>query len=225
MYYVYKIMDPTGKHKPYIGKGTALRMFHHWHEFQLHGKHPHNYKLTKMFRYLDRKGMKPKYVKVFETDSEEAAYTHERILTEDVGLENLSNLRIGGGSWNPDEEQRRKMSFAAKGRTFSEEHRKKLSQAHKGKILSEEHKLKISAKTCGRYFTEEHRRKISNSLVGHRCGMSGRKHTKETRKKMSEALKGKKNALGCKRSEETRKKMSEAAQRCWARRRNDKSGS
>ena len=87
------------------------------------------------------------------------------------------------------EEDRRKMSEAAKGRTHSEETKRKMSNAHRGKLKSEETK-----------------RKMSDAQRGNTKAL-GYTHTEESRRKMSEAKKGRVF------SEEHKRKLSEAAKR------------
>ena len=87
------------------------------------------------------------------------------------------------------EEDRRKMSDAAKGRVLSEETKRKMSDAHKGKLKSEETK-----------------RKMSDAQRGNTKWL-GKSHSEETKRKMSEAKKGRVF------SEEHKRKLSEAAKR------------
>jgi hypothetical protein len=159
------ISDPTGKHCPYFGKGTNNRYNWHWKEFKKKGFHQDNYKLTKMFKHLERQGLEPKYKQIFQTNSEQAAYQCEEFCTRYYGLENLSNLQHGGfGTYDVSEETRLKMSKTRRGRKhtwgnkiakarkgfkFSEESKKKMSRSHTGKKLSEEHKKKMSKLTTG----------------------------------------------------------------------------
>lgn len=100
---------------------------------------------------------------------------------------------------HPDEEQRRKMSEAAKGKILSEETkkkisarkknisdetRKKMSESHKGKFKSEETKRKISESSKGKIVSSETRKKLSEIS-------KGKVITNEHKRKLSEKLKGK----------------------------------
>lgn len=92
-----------------------------------------------------------------------------------------------------NEETRKKISKAGKGRKHSPETIKKLKEIHKGKKIRPDNYV----------YTEEHKRKMSEANKGRG---KGRKLSQETRKKMSESRKGK-VAYIC--TDETRKKMSE----------------
>ena len=63
-----------------------------------------------------------------------------------------------------NEETRRKMSEAHKGRTFTEEHCRNLSDSLKGQIFSEEHRKKLSEANKGKVLSEETRKKISEAM-------------------------------------------------------------
>jgi hypothetical protein len=204
-YYVYRISDPTGEHYPYYGKGTENRMFWHWDVFQIKGYHPDNYNLTKMFRHIRSCFLIPEYKKIFETNSEEAAYKCEEFCTEYYGLNNLSNI-VHGGIAPPSrlgflhtEETKHKISRALSGekspmygKKMSEESCRKSSEAHKG------HKV-----------TEETKQKISESMKGKRNGL-GYRHTVSAKRKISEAKSGEQHHFfGKVRSMETKRKISQ----------------
>lgn len=125
------------------------------------------------------------------------------------------------GSGKPNEETRRKMSEAMKGKPhkpLSEEHKQKISKAlkgrpnpKKGKPKSEETKQKMSEAmkgeknpNYGKPLSEEHRQKLSEAH-------KGKKASEETRRKMSEAQSGEKHPnYGKPRSEETKRRCSES---------------
>lgn len=90
---------------------------------------------------------------------------------------------------------------------FNEEHRRRLSIAQKGKALTEETRRKISESKTGTRLTIEHRHKISESLMGKR-------HTEEARRRMSVARSGQTMKP---QSEEHRRKISEGLKRAWKR--------
>jgi len=123
------------------------------------------------------------------------------------------NLEYGGnGKGKVNEETKKKLSKAHKGKKRSEEHSRKIAQANKGKKhseetkrklseislnMSEETKKKMSEAQKGRKVSEEHRKKIYEAF-------KGKKHSEETKRKLSEANKGKKM------SKESIKKISES---------------
>lgn len=92
---------------------------------------------------------------------------------------------------HPSEEQKRKMSEAAKRRVASEEGKRKLSEASKGKTpwnkgvpCYEETRKKLSEVNKGKQFSEETRKKISEAN-------KGKHRSEEHKRKISEAMKGK----------------------------------
>lgn len=113
------------------------------------------------------------------------------------------------------EENKRKISIAMMGKSFSEEHKRKIGAASRrrhpsneakqkmrdakiGKPLSEEHKRKLGEVRRGKHFSDEHKQKLREANLG--------KHyaSKETRQKMREAHLGKYH------SEESKQKMSKS---------------
>lgn len=106
-------------------------------------------------------------------------------------------------------ETRKKLSEIGKNRKYSEETRRKMSETRKGhkynlgNKLSEEHKKKISKVHKGKKLSEETKKKISEAN-------KGKKLSGETRKKLGETKKGNKYMLGKHHSEESRKKISDA---------------
>lgn len=107
------------------------------------------------------------------------------------------NMTWGGdGSLGlkPNEEARKKMSMAQRGRRHTEETKRKIGLAHKGNTygsltkgfkMSEAQKRLLSFLARGRRASEETRQKMSAS-------QRGRKHSEETKQKISRANKGKK---------------------------------
>lgn len=97
---------------------------------------------------------------------------------------------------------RTQISLARKGHKHTKETRIKMSQSHKGQIpwnkgktgivkLSDETKKRISIASKNRKpASEETRTKISQAKLGHKTGMTGKKHTEETKRKMSQNMKG-----------------------------------
>lgn len=70
---------------------------------------------------------------------------------------------------NINQETRRKLSEALKGKPLSEEHKKRLSESHKGKPRSEETRKKISEYRKGKHNSEEARRKMKLSQQARRA--------------------------------------------------------
>ena len=109
------------------------------------------------------------------------------------------NKTIGGTSIktiHPDEETRRKMSEAKKGKpphnkgkSISVEQKAKLSEALKGKPLSEETRAKMSEAQKGKTLSEEHRQKMSEAKKGKSPHNKGKPMSVEQKTKLSETLK------------------------------------
>ena len=135
---------------------------------------------------------------------------------QELGEENVYNLKSGGLNNIHSDETRRKMKEAKTGeknpnygKTMSEEQKLKLSEANTGenhpnygKTLSDETKKKLSDAKIGKSLSEEHKRKMSEARTGENHPMFGKHHSGETKLKMSEAH------IGKTLSEETKLKLS-----------------
>lgn len=103
-YYVYVYSDPRkhgiynyGKYKfdyePfYIGKGKNNRLYNHMQPKKLS---KNTYKSNKINKIL-KSGLKPIIVKIEDNISEKKSLKFERNLIESIGIENLTNIKIGG---------------------------------------------------------------------------------------------------------------------------------
>lgn len=78
------------------------------------------------------------------------------------------------------------------GNNPNEETRKKIGAAHRGKVVSEETRAKQSTASTGRRHSEEAKTKISLSSEGEKHWNYGQTRSLETRRKISASLKGKK---------------------------------
>lgn len=210
-YYVYQLIDPRTDIVFYIGKGQKRRMYTHVNEV-IRGRVPNgNDRLGNKIKKIINFELKVKYKKVLITDDEQEAYTTEKKLIKEIGLENLCNLTGGGEGGAPTG---KKHHFF--GKSLSKEHKKKLSEAHKGKKLSEEHKEKIGNSHKGnqyhkgKFHSDETKYKMSINRAGKNHPMFGKNHTSETKRKISDAKKGQipwnKGKIGVY-SEETLNKM------------------
>jgi hypothetical protein len=89
-----------------------------------------------------------------------------------------------------DEEHKKKIGKAMKGRVLTDEWKEKIRQSNSGKKRSEETKKRISKSQIGRKYSQEIKDKWSQQRKGHIV-------TEETRKKISEAQKGKECLYAC----------------------------
>lgn len=109
-----------------------------------------------------------------------------------------------------NEEQRKIISEANKGRHHTEKAKIRMSLVRKGVSKSEEHRRKIGEANKRRVWTEESRRKASESH-------KGKHHSEESKRQMSEYRKGRPVWItGKHHSEETKQKMSIAQRRRFA---------
>jgi len=136
--------------------------------------------------------------------SEKDAYDAEVSRIAIYGVDNLSNMTLGGeGMKNPSLEARERMSIAQKKRfKDNPEEIEKMSRQRKGRVASEETKRKISKSLSGKKYTAETKRKmkIASKIRGvsevtrkaHKKALTGRKRppfTQETIIKMKIAAK------------------------------------
>jgi hypothetical protein len=159
--------------------------------------------------------------------TEQDAFKHEVYMIaafgrKDLGTGILHNRTDGGDGSSGlvhNEESKRKMSEAAKGRNHLDKTKRKISETKKGRSIppfSEEHKRKISEakknmseetkrkmSEAHKNMSEETKRKISEAR-------KGKPLSEETKRKMSEQRKGENNHMfGKTHNEETKKKLSE----------------
>jgi len=144
MFYVYLHKKPNGQIF-YVGKGKGYRATQKWSR-NAHWR-----------RVVDKYGYN---VTIFKDNmTEQEAFNLEMELIEAIGLDNLTNLTVGGdgtSGFKHKAETKRKIGLAnsgssswSKGKKFSEEHKKKISDAHKGKIKSLEHREKLAKALTG----------------------------------------------------------------------------
>jgi hypothetical protein len=181
-FYVYKISDPTGKHKPYYGKGSGNRYKQHWWN-SVNNKTCENFKLTKMLKYLERIGLEPNYRIIFRTNLEQAAYQCEEFCTMYHGLENLSNLQHGGlggtKGFKHTTKTKHKMSVSKKKMYENPKARQVTSKAMKG----------LNNGMYGKKHSKESLTQMSSVKRREQNPFYGRKHSDETKRKMSEGMK------------------------------------
>lgn len=171
IFYVYKLITSDDE-LIYIGKGSGNRMYKH--SVIAMGKsinrnaNPALY--NKIKKIIDNGGfIKPEII--FKSNSESDCLLEEIRLIDEIGLDNLYNLTIGGEGTS--------------GYNLSDETRKKMSVAKK-KLWKD-----------GRNISDEYREKLLNNpqtfKIGHDGYWKNKKLSEETKEKMSKAKKGKKS--------------------------------
>ena len=93
------------------------------------------------------------------------------------------NVLSGGKFCSFNENTKKRMSMAHKGKKLSEEHKKNISKALKGKKKPEGFSDKVRERMLGTTFSEERKKNLSEAHKGH-------VHSEETKKKMSKKRKG-----------------------------------
>jgi hypothetical protein len=204
MFYVYELRDATGV-PFYVGKGSGRRIFQHEINARA-GKVSH---VCCKIRHLWSLNQKVGRVKVFETDSEEAAFQEERRLIAYYGREKLTNETDGGdGTSNPSKEVREKIASSRRGKKATAVTRHRQRMAKIGTHVSEETKAKISAAMRGskhpwasRPRSDAYRKKMSAVKRGIKmppgtgakisAAKMGHPVSQETRNKISKSKKGK----------------------------------
>ena len=210
-YYIYAYLRED-KTPYYIGKGKGNRAF-------IKGK-------------SEVKPPKDKSRIIFLKQNllEEEAFKYEVYMIavlgrKDLGTGILRNKTNGGEGISGlihNQETRKKIGEANRGKSISEETRRKRSEVNKGennpfygKTHSEESKRKQSEAKKGKTHSQETRRKLSEirkvKFAGKNHPLYGKSHSEGTKRKQSEAIKGKNHPLyGKSHSEETKRKQSEA---------------
>lgn len=186
IFYVYKLKT-NDDITIYIGKGSGNRL--HKHLQIARGNSKNREKNPKLYNKISSVIKNGGYVKpeiIFESVDEQECFDKEKILINEIGLENLCNLSEGGEGGTSGLKSE-----------FSEDHKRKISEAKKEywSNISDNKRKEISDKIS---------KSVSKSLMGHESYWKGKKLPEETKRKMSEAKKGKKF------SKEHRRKISEA---------------
>lgn len=195
IFYVY-ILKTNEDDIIYVGKGSGSRMYKHIQIAK--GKSQNRDKNPKLYNKISSILNKGGYVKpnvVFESLNEDDCFNKEISLINEIGLNDLCNLTIGGegtSGYKLSEKTKKKMSLAKRGtkRIFSEEHKQNLSNALSGdnhhrywknKSLSKETKEKMSLAKKGRKFSDEHRKKISKALKGRKLSKEHKDNIKRSK--------------------------------------------
>ena len=95
-HYVYTLTDPRSGEIFYVGKGQGRRMYMHERLARL-GRPAGNYEKFLRIQSILRDHQRPTLEIVICYDNALDAYDHERQLISKIGLENLTNIRPGGG--------------------------------------------------------------------------------------------------------------------------------
>lgn len=132
-YYVYQLLDPDTNSPFYIGKGSGNRAWSH-NLFKDGNENPYK---DRYIKKLHSQNQEPivQILKYF--DDEKLAYQYEELITESIGLENLTNLVVGARppskkGWKPSDETLLKRSQGLKGIERTEEWKRNLSLAKQG---------------------------------------------------------------------------------------------
>ena len=133
MYYVYTLTDPRNDTIFYVGKGKGDRAWKHGRLQDRCG----NVRKDNLIKKLQRLGMEPQVTIVKEFVYEEDAYDYEDHLTESIGIENLTNAKIGQRApdqtgWTPSAETLAKRSDSLKGIKRHKQWRDNLSKSKMG---------------------------------------------------------------------------------------------
>ena len=191
-YYVYCHRKKIDGKCFYIGKGTGDRF-------------KTTYSRNRYWKNIVQKhGFEPEIL--INNITEEKAFELESIICNQIGYENLCNIRkeLGWGGYSHSEETKQNMSIKKKG-NISAEHKKALSDAVKGRVspnkgkykthkvlkhvikiksnILKKQKSQTSKPTSKRVFSEEHKLKISESK-------KGKIFSEDHKNKISKAKKG-----------------------------------
>lgn len=132
-YYVYQLLDPNTNSPFYIGKGSGNRAWSH-NLFKDGNENPYK---DRYIKKLHSQNQEPIVEILNYFDDENLAYQYEEMITESIGLENLTNLVIGARppskkGWKPSKETLVKRSRGLKGIKRTEEWKRNLSLSKQG---------------------------------------------------------------------------------------------
>jgi len=196
VFYIYEHWRPDTNRCFYVGKGKNRRAW------KISGrKNSHHKNIVEKLASLN---LSVEVKIVLSNLSEQDAYDAEVSRIAIYGVDNLSNMTLGGeGMKNPTPESRKRMSIAQKKRFRDHpEEIEKMSKQRTGRIPSEETKRKISKSLIGKKHTEETKKKLKviakirgvseATREAHRKAVTGRKRppfSEETIIKMKFAAK------------------------------------
>lgn len=217
MAYVYGLFYEDEKENEicfYVGKGTGYRDVCHLWESNLECESYENEYKARKIKKLKRNDHSPYARRLAKNLSDEKALQFETEIIEEVGLENLTNMKEGGSQ--PPTYTGKDNPFYGKSHTeeFKEKHSKRVKKMIKdGDLLTEEWRKKHSERMSGeenpmygksREFSEEWRSNMSKA-------QKKRYKDPREREKVSKMTKGKNNPMyGKTRSEEVKQKLHEA---------------
>jgi group I intron endonuclease len=181
---VYCLTSPSGK--KYVGIGCGKRgvqgRFSDYKNYLCKNQ-------TKLYNALKKYGSENfKYEILLITNDLEYAKYMEQTIISSWNLQNEGyNITAGGEGClglKHNEESKRKMSLAKKGKKLSKDHKKKIGDLAKGRKHSEESKIRMSQVQKGRKVSEETKQKLSDANLG-------KKLSEDHKKKIGNGNKGK----------------------------------
>lgn len=217
---IYALVDPRDQSIRYVGKTVNKRCRMSVHRWAA-GKGS-----KRMMWLLDlvKLGLQAEF-RVLETVEGDAWIERERYWIKyyrDLGAP-LTNIRDGGDTNHPDNEELRKWrSKFMTGHTLSAESRHKISVANSGRVRSAEWREKLSAGMRGRVMPEEQRqrmigRKQSTETVAKRVAHYKDRGLYKSEEAHQRVIAGsRKHWTGRKRSDEQKAKIRESPRQYWA---------
>ena len=194
-FYVYEHWRPNTNKCFYVGKGKGKRA---WDLQNM--RNPHFKSVVSKLTFLGF-SIDVRIIKSELSEDEALSLEIERIAM--YGIDNLTNMTLGGdGMKNPTDETRAKMSASQKKRFQNPIEKEKMSIVRKGRVTSEKTKIKLSIAGTGKKHTPEtiEKMKIAAKKRGispitraaQKMAITGRKRSpfsNETRQRMSESAK------------------------------------
>lgn len=177
-YYVYTLIDPRTDQIFYVGKGCGARMYRHVSDVR-NGKiaNHSNLKLSNKIKKILSLKLRVNYNKVFITLNENEAYNKEKELIKEIGLDNLCNLKDGGGTgYAHSIETKNKMRKNAKhrfgeknpfyGKSHTHESKKRIAEQQKQRFSDIKNREQLSGILKQKYSTmndEERKNRFGNN--------------------------------------------------------------
>lgn len=173
-YYVYQLVDPRTQKPFYVGEGKGKRAWSHL-SFNSGCNNPHK---DRIIQKIQTPGLEVEVVIVKENLTKNESREYEKLLIEQIGLNNLSN--ISSNAHPPILTGERNGFF---GKTHTEENRKKCGDSNRGKNIKTEEGIKSISESMKSRWKDPIQRENQINALKSRKGEKRSQQAKEAYKK------------------------------------------